>query len=143
MGGISLQMINNRISSDWWKSLVKHFVRAGDALEIRCWREETEEIRQASAYGTPEEDHYEVSVSGVVSEALIAELLSEAPADKRIYNKMTKYFTVNAEHAKRRFCSAHYGTEMYITGASDDDIAFFRRTMEAYSGEDFSVSIEA
>jgi len=142
MKEISLQMIDRTISSFWWKELIKYFVRTGDRLEIRCWKEETDEIQQASVYGDPAEDHYEVSVKGIVCEKLLSELLSENPADKSIYNKMTKYFTINAEREQRRFCSAHYGTEIYITGVSEDDIAFFRNVMKAYTEEEFSIHID-
>ena len=54
---------------------------------------------------------------------------------------MTKYFTLNIEHKGRKFCSAHYGTELYLIGVSDEDIAFFRKVMQAYTEEDFSISI--
>ena len=142
MNVISLQMIDHHITSFWWKELVKYFVQVGDNLEIRCWREESAEIQQASLYGSPTEDHYEVYVKGVVSEDLITELLSENPTDKSIYNKMTKYFTINVNHEQRRFCSAHYGTELYLIGVSEDDITYFKNIMNAYSEEDFSVYIE-
>lgn len=141
MREISLQMIDRNISSFWWKELVKHFVQAGDKLEIRCWKEEVMEIQQATFYGNPTEDNYEVSIKGIVSEALISELLSENPTDKSIYNKMTKYFTINVEHEQFKFCSAHYGTEMYLIGVSDDDIAFFQAVMKEFSKEDFSIHI--
>lgn len=142
MGVISLQMIDHHISSFWWKKLVKYFVQVGDSLEIRCWREEVAEIQQASVYGEPLEDNYEVSIKGIVCEELISELLSENPTDKSIYNKMTKYFTINVEREQRKFCSAHYGTEMYLMGVSDEDIAFFQNVMKEYSEEDFSICIE-
>ncbi len=142
MREISLQMIDHNISSRWWKELVKYFVQIGDSLEIRCWKEETAEIQQASLYGNPTKDNYEVSIKGVVSEQLISELLSEKPTDKSIYNKMTKYFTINVEREGRKFCSAHYGTEMYLTGVSDDDIAFFKNVMKEYTEEDFSIAID-
>ena len=51
MNTISLQMIDYSVSSLWWKSLVQHFVQIGDIFEIRCWKEETVEIQQASMYG--------------------------------------------------------------------------------------------
>ncbi len=142
MREISLQMIDHNISSLWWKELVKYFVQIGDSLEIRCWKEEVAEIQQASFYGNPTKDNYEVSIKGIVSEELISELLSENPTDKSIYNKMTKYFTINVEREQRKFCSAHYGTEMYLIGVSDDDIAFFQNVMKAYTEEDFSVHID-
>lgn len=140
MREISLQMINHNISSLWWKELVRHFVRTGDKLEIRCWKEEFAEIQQATCYGSLTEENYEVSVRGIVSERLIAELLSENPTDKIIYNKMTKYFTINADCGQRKFCSAHYGTEIYLKGVSDADIAVFQDIMKEFSEEDFSVN---
>ena len=141
MKEISLQMIDRNVSSCWWKELVKYFVHTGDSLEIRCWKEEISEIQQAAAYGTPVNDNHEVSVKGTVSEELIAELLSENPTDKSIYNKMTKYFTINVEHEQRKFCSAHYGTEIYLIGVSDDDTAFFQAVIKEYTEEDFSIHI--
>ena len=142
MREISLQMIDRRISSDWWKKLVKYFVKVDDSLEIRCWKEESAEIQQASMYGNPIEDNYEVSIKGVVSERFISELLSENPTDKSIYNKMTKYFTINVEREGVKFCSAHYGTELYLIGVSDNDIAFFQDVMKEYTEEDFSIAID-
>ncbi|MBE6820593.1 MAG: hypothetical protein E7516_06035 [Ruminococcaceae bacterium] len=141
MGIISLQMIDHSVSSLWWKSLVKHFIQAGDAFEIRCWKEELDEIRQASLYGNPTEDRNEVSVKGIVSAKLLAELLSDEPSDKSIYNKMTKYFTINVENERCFFCSAHYGTEMYLERVSDDDILFFESVINQYD-DCFSVSID-
>jgi len=140
MGVIGLQMIDNRVSSHWWKKLIEHFIKVGDAFEIRCWKEETDEIKQASLYGNLAEDNNEVSVKGVVSAELLAEFLSEEPSDKSIYNKMTKYFTINVENDKCFFCSAHYGTEMYLERVFDDDICFFENVVKQYD-DCFSVSI--
>lgn len=142
MREISLQMIDRHISSVWWKKLIQYFIQVGDNLEIRCWKEEDAEIQQASVYGKPTNENYEVSIKGIVSEHFISELLSENPADKNIYNKMTKYFTINAEREGIKFCSAHYGTEIYLIGVSDDDIAFFQDVMKEYTEEDFSIAID-
>ena len=46
MGEIRLQMIDSHISSHWWQELVKYFVNVGNSLEIRCWKEESEEINK-------------------------------------------------------------------------------------------------
>ena len=142
MREISLQMIDRNISSFWWKELVKYFVHEGDVLEIRCWKEESAEIQQAISYGNLTEDNYEVSIKGIVTKELILELLSENPTDKSIYNKMTKYFTINVVRDQRTFCSAHYGTEIYLVGVSDYDIAFFQDVMKEYTEEDFSVHMD-
>ena len=142
MREISLQMLDRKISSLWWKEIVKHFIKVGDCLEIRCWKEETTEIQQASMYGNTTDDNYEVSIKGVVTEQFISELISENPTDKSIYNKMTKYFTINVECERRKLCSAHYGTEMYLIGVSDEDIVFVKNLMNAFTEEDFSVHID-
>ncbi len=141
MGVIGLQMMDKRISSDWWKKLVEHFIKVGDAFEIRCWKEETDEIKQASLYGNPTEDYNEISIKGVISAELLAELLSDEPKDKSIYNKMTKYFTINVKNDKCFFCSAHYGTEMYLEKVSDTDISFFESVVKQYD-DCFSVGID-
>lgn len=141
MSRIQLQMIDNSVSSAWWRELVQHFARPGDGLEIRCWKEETVEIQQASLYGEPTEDKYEVSIKGTVTAELLMELLTENPADRSIYNKMTKYFTINIKNGLCDFGSYHYGTEIYINDVSDDDISFFSKTMERYN-DCFSISIE-
>ena len=141
MGVISLQMIDKKTSSDWWRKIVEHFVNVGDAFEIRCWKEEVDEIRQTSLYGNSTEDKNEVSIKGVVTAELLAELLSEEPSDKSIYNKMTKYFTINVENDKCFFCSAHYGTEMYLEKVSNADISFFESVVNQYD-DCFSVSVD-
>ena len=54
---------------------------------------------------------------------------------------MTKYFTINVDCGQYRFCSAHYGTEIYLMGISDDDMIFFKNVMSAYAEDDFCVTI--
>ena len=141
MGQIQLQMVDRFVSTQWWRDVMEHFVRVGDELEIRCWKEETEEIRQASMYGIPADARNEVSIRGTVTAELIAELLSEEPTDKSIYNKMTKYFTINVKSERCDLCSAHYGTEMYLEGVSEEDISFFQSVIRPYD-DCFSVHIE-
>lgn len=132
MSQIQIQMIDNSVSSDWWRNLVSHFVRAGDELEIRCWKEETAEIEQASLYGELAEDKSEVSICGTVTDIFLSELLLEEPTDKDIYNKMTKYFTINIKNENCDFCSAHYGTELYIERVNEDDITFVSELINRY-----------
>lgn len=139
MNSISVQMIDNTVSSSWWKNLVHHFVRTGDNLEIRCWKEETEEIKAASRYGKPKEKRNEVSICGTVTDDLLLELSDGEPTDKSIYNKMTKYFTINVKNELCNFCSAHYGTEMYIENLCEDDICFVEDVFSQFA-DSFSIS---
>ena len=140
MKRFSVQMIDLSVSSQWWKELMQHFVRAGDAFEIRCWREEIAEIEEASLYGTAVEDKCEVSVKGAVTKDLLKKLLTEEPTDKSIYNKMTKYFTIHIRNDLCDIWSEHYGTEMTIEIAADADINFFEQVMGRYP-ESFSVGV--
>ena len=141
MGTIHLQVIDYSISSDWWKKLVGQFVCVGDELEIRCWKKEIFEIQQASRYGTLMDDGFEVSVKGTVTDALLTELLAESPADDDGFHKMTKYFSVLIKTDSMKFYSEHYGTELYIIGASSDDISFFSKTIAPYEKQ-LSVCID-
>ena len=135
-----VQMIDDSISSQWWKTIMKHFVKIGNEFEIRCWREEVAEIESASLYGVAVEDKYEISIKGSVTKELLEKLLIEEPTDKSIYNKMTRYFTIHVENDLCDIWSEHYGTEMVIDVISDADIEFFEQVMKQYS-ESFSIRI--
>ncbi len=139
MKRFGIQMIDHYVSSDWWKKIIEHFVKVGDNFEIRCWKEETEENSQARRYGKATDDGYETSVQGVLTDELLLELMAENPKDKDILNKMTKYFTINVKNELCEICSAHYGTEMYVTIYSDKDILFFEQVMSKYSDDYFSI----
>ena len=119
---------------------MRHFVRAGDSFEIRCWREETSEIKQASLHGVSAADSYEVSIKGVVTDDLLREWLTEEPTDKTIYNKMTKYFTIHVENDLCNLWSEHYGTEMAIAVTAEKERIFLEQVMGQYP-EAFSVGI--
>lgn len=132
MKKIWVQMIDNSISKELWNQIISHFIKVGDNFEIRCWREERAEITQASSYGIATDDGYEVSVKGVVTKRLLAELQTEESTDKSIYNKMTKYFTINVKNDLCDIASEHYGTELYIGAASEKDVEFFKQVISQY-----------
>ena len=81
----------------------------------------------------------EVSISAIVTDELVAELMDENPKYKELYNKMTKYFTINVKNDLCDICSTHYGTEMYITIYSDIDISFFEGVMSKFTEDEFSI----
>ncbi len=137
----TVQMIDNTISSDWWKKLIGHFMSVGDPFEIRCWKEEITEIAKASVFGTATEEKNEVSIKGWVTQALRRELLEEEPAEKMVYNKMTSYFTIHVNNSLCDLWSGHYGTEMQIGVASDEARDFLERVMGQYP-EQFCIGCE-
>ena len=140
MKQFGIQMIDNSISSQWWKKIMEHFIKVGNTFEIRCWKEEAAEIEEASLYGTAVDDKYEVSITGSMTKELLEKLLTEEPADKGIYNKMTKYFTIHVENDLCDIWSEHYGTEMVISIISDTDIVFFEQVMSQYP-KGFSIGV--
>ena len=140
MKRVSIQMVDNTVSSEWWKTIIHHFLRVGDNFELRCWEEETQEILQAERYGVATTEGHEVSIKGVIVDELLLELMEETPTDKEIYNKMTKYFTINVKNELCNICSEHYGTEMYIVIYSDVDVLFFEQVMKQYSDDCFKSS---
>lgn len=137
----NIQMVDNTVSSEWWKTIIHHFIKVGDNFEIRCWKEETEEILQVKRYGKAIADGNEISIKGAFVDELLLELMEENPADKEIYNKMTKYFTINVKNELCDIWSCHYGTEMYIEIYSDKDILFFDQTMRQYLDTSFSIAV--
>ncbi len=140
MKWIGVQMVDGNISSDWWKKLIRYFVKENHSLQIRCWNEETHEIKQASKYGTSHIEGNETCIDGVVCSDFLNELLNEAePKDKSLYNKMTKYFTIRATDGTHIFESSHYGTELYLA-LSSDDVLPFHDMMKPYLDR-FSISI--
>ena len=74
-----VQMIDDSISSQWWKTIMKHFVKIGNEFEIRCWREEVAEIESASLYGVAVEDKYEISIKGSVTKELLERFCNFQP----------------------------------------------------------------
>ena len=138
MKQFGVQMIDYSISSQWWRTIIRHFIKEVDAFVIRSWKEEADEIMEASLYGTAIEDGYEVSIKGRVTKTLLEKLLTDEPSDKNIYNKMTKYFTIHIRNDLCDIWSEHYGTEMVIDIVNDSDIIFFKQVMEQYP-ESFSI----
>ena len=140
MSSISVDMIDNTVSSSWWKELVRRFVRVGDELEIRCWKEEAEEIKTASRYGKPTAERTEVSIRGTVTDAFLRELMDEEPTTRSGYHAMTKYFTINVKNELCAFYSEHYGTEICMENLRENDVSFVEDVFGQW-GDTFSVGI--
>ena len=112
------------VNSSWWRQIMALFLKPGAPFEIRCWREETELIRQALAFGSLSQDRstdYEVSVTGVLTDPMISALLNAGPPAGA--EQMVRFFTISSGH----IWSAHYGTQLVISGASEAEL----RSVEA------------
>ncbi len=136
-----IQVIDNNISLDWWKEIVKHFVKCGHSFEIRCWKDEQDEISCATKYGTLRNIGEEVAVNGDVTEDLLNELLSDEQRNKDNYNKMTRYFGISAKNSDYEISSEHYGTEVFVFTDDEKDIDFMEKLTSEYR-ECFSIDIQ-
>ena len=92
MKQFGVQMIDYSISSQWWRTIIRHFIKEGDAFEIRSWKEEADEIMEASLYGTATKDGYEVSIKGRITKTLLEKLLTDEPSDKNIPKLFTEQY---------------------------------------------------
>lgn len=132
MMNCSISVLEDVTNKEYWNLLFNHFVHEGDTLEIRCWKEEQEEIKKALCYGESKEQaqdtSYEVSVKGIVTEEIKAKILKEPIAGKSLSDrKVVPFFTINAGES---FSSEHYGTEVYLNVSSSDDEDIIKRALE-------------
>ncbi len=136
-----IQLTDGNMSSEWWKDIIGHFVRTGDFLEIRCWKDEQDEIIRASRYGEFKNVGEEVVFTGTVTNALLNELLTYESEDKAIYNKMPGYFAVRLQGSHYKISSEHYGTELYVSVDDDKEIAFLKEVTDRYE-DCFSIMVQ-
>lgn len=135
MKRFDVQMIDWSVDQSWWIDLIKHFISLGDSFEIICWKDELEEISIAKKFGSLVPNKYgknEVAISGLVSEDFFQAIFDSSNLDKEIYNKMTRFFTINFKNNRCMLSSAHYGTEIYIYIYREKDVLFFTNLMEDY-----------
>ena len=135
-----LQMTDLSVNADWWRRCIQYFVKPGDEFEIRCWKEERDEIKKALSYGKlcPSENDTEASIQGTVSQVMKKELLSAPePEDKSVYNKMTDFFSICIDD---KLNSQHYGTQLYLFHVSDTEEAAFWEMIRPYQ-ESFSIAV--
>lgn len=120
MKRLSLELIDyslHAINTSWWKALMSLFLKPGTPFEIRCWREETDVIETAASFGTisnAQSTEFEVSVTGVLTNSTIHQILSEPKPDSE--EQMTRFFTI---HVGNSVWCEHYGTEIYIDAPTD------------------------
>ena len=128
MKRISLNVIDygiNDINTKWWKQIMSVFLKPGSDFEIRCWKDEKEEIEKALRFGKlneAEKSKNEISINGNLTEKMIQEILAEPKPND--YDKWIDFFTINIQD---NFCSAHYGTEIYIYDLTDRDVEIIKQ----------------
>ena len=128
MGEIRLQMIDSHISSHWWQELVKYFVNVGNSLEIRCWKEESEEIQQALQYGNLTEANYEVSITDIEPLLMaVYELLQESGIF--VFATQHPCFVTLTE----KYMTPHSYYDIAIEGQPEEQIYYHRSIQDIFN----------
>lgn len=122
---IGIQIIDNSLKDNYyWKKLISKFAIVGLKFEIHCWREETEAMKAALAFGKERLTDWELGtiIEGVIDDNFLDMLHhTTKPLDTKLYNKMTPFFSIFFENG---FSSEHYGMEYHIFSAPTDDADF-------------------
>ena len=100
-------------TNDQWRAILAEALDRAKTFRIHCWKEETAELALALPWGHILDSGWAwgTIVTGPVTPAFRDFILSRPkPTDTEIYNKMTPFFSIFLDD---RFCSEHYGTELY------------------------------
>ncbi|WP_238473772.1 hypothetical protein [Paenisporosarcina cavernae] len=111
----------------FWMPLMQYFINKSNMIEIHCWYEEKEVIKEAISlfdYPSNYPNNYQPTIfRGELTENRIHTLLNYFLTE----NKEIKWFSIFLKKdAKTTFHSEHWGTEFFAPNVSEDDIAFIK-----------------
>lgn len=111
----------NLVAPHWWKDIASIFLIPGRKFILSCWEDEKALIDHALTYGNLMEKSPEVwtvEIEGRVTSALREEILqNQSIPSEDHYDHNCIYHGLRIEDA---FCSAHYGTEIYLTDLDEE-----------------------
>lgn len=116
---ISIQLIKNVATNDWWIALLRLFLQhnMGESFSIHCWNEETYFSDLALQYGKLEQSAWEYGsiIKGEITQKFV-DFISEISLDVQqdndlVSQKMTPFFNIILGDS---FFSAHYGQEVQL-----------------------------
>ncbi|MEQ2525101.1 hypothetical protein EKG37_07105 [Robertmurraya yapensis] len=114
---------------DYWTALIQYFLPKADTIEIHCWNDEIETIKDVEVLF--EEKKYEENLTifrgendSVLTDYLLKEHLNR-------FGEF-KWFTLNLYlNIASVFHSGHWSTELYVPNATEGDISFIKSVMPA------------
>lgn len=114
----------------YWVPLMKHFIERSDTVEIHCWNEEKEVIKEMNALvqshpRLPKDVNltiFHCSLTDEVAHHLLYEHIAET--------ENIKWFSIFLSKGDiTMFHSEHWGTEFFAPDLSQEDIAYIRSVM--------------
>ncbi len=117
-------------SYTYWTTLMEHYLKQADTVEIHCWNEETEVIEETRSQFR---DSFIISREGGLTRfegSVTAEV-----ADHLLHNHLhkggrLKWFTIFLSKAGEAiFHSEHWGTEFFTPHVTQQEIEFIKSVM--------------
>lgn len=115
---------------EYWVPLMKYFIEKSDTIEIHCWNEEKEVIKETKALvqDDPElpEDMKLTIFRGILTYDISHHLLYDHIAE----TENIKWFSIFLSKGDTTmFHSEHWGTEFFAPNLSEEEIAYITSVM--------------
>jgi hypothetical protein len=107
---------------EYWRALVPHFLNKTDSIEIHCWNEEQEAIKEIQS----ELDcSVHVGDNMTIFKGSNVQTLPDILLNKYEMKNKFKWFTVNLiRHGEIIFHSGHWATEFAVTAENAEEAAW-------------------
>jgi len=115
---------------EYWVPLMKYFIEKSDTIDIHCWNEEKEVIKETKALvqDDPEspEDMELTIFRGILTDDISHHLLTNHLAE----TENIKWFSIFLSKGDiTMFHSEHWGTEFFAPNLSEEEIAYITSVM--------------
>ncbi|MDF2607460.1 MAG: hypothetical protein K0S34_1656 [Bacillales bacterium] len=112
---------------NYWGPLIKYFLPKSDTIEIHCWNEEVDVIKEIIKINF---NNYEMAIEKNITVFRIKKcfVISDYLLNKYITNGEFKWFTVNLDKGEKSvFHSGHWATEFFVPNATDNVFEVIKR----------------
>lgn len=109
---------------EYWRPLVSHFLNKTDTVEIHCWNEEKEAIKEIKSVPNCS---VLVGDNMTIFKFTNVQNLPDFLLNKYEMVNKFKWFTVNfIHHGEIIFHSGHWATEFAVTAGNDEEAAWIQ-----------------
>ncbi|MCM3530143.1 hypothetical protein [Cytobacillus oceanisediminis] len=114
---------------DYWVPLINYYLPKSDTIEIHCWNEEIEIIREIKCLNINMLEMQDEKIT-IFKEKKICTLSDYLFNKKLDQNDNFKWFTVNLIcDGVTVFHSGHWGTEFFVPNAEERDILLIKNVI--------------
>ncbi|WP_449620734.1 hypothetical protein [Robertmurraya sp. Marseille-Q9965] len=114
---------------DYWATLIQYFSPKANMVEIHCWNEEVETIKDVKSLFKEKMFDGNLTIFRGENDSIITDYLLKEHLNR--FGEF-KWFTVNLDmDTSSVFHSGHWATELFVPNATETDIAFFKSVIPA------------